>query len=175
MFEVYLIQQKGVRKMKSHDLRYEFYIGGSPEQVWSAIVSPEVTKKIYLGSIIESTFQVGDSIKYVGPGLDGDQTVHIYGNVLAFETNQTLSYTQRVGDAYNGNDHSYESRITFHLEAVGSCTKLTLVHDQWSEGDPSYDNSRISWWVILSNTKTLIETGKTLEMGKSNWHDDLTI
>ena len=53
------------------NLMYEFYIAGSPEAVWKVLISPEGTKQIYYGSIIRSTFQVGDLLEYVGPGLDG--------------------------------------------------------------------------------------------------------
>jgi len=53
------------------DLKYQFYIAGTPEEAWKALISPEGTKQIYYGSIIKSTFQVGDLLEYVGPGEMG--------------------------------------------------------------------------------------------------------
>lgn len=147
------------------DLKYEFYIGAAPERVWKALVSPEDVKKIYYGSVIESTFEVGSPLKYVGPGAEGDETVHVYGEVLAFAPQEVFSYTHHAGASYVAEHEKYASRITFTLEPVGACTKLTLTHDQWTEGDPSYDNSDGAWWMILSNTKTLVETGETLNLG----------
>lgn len=147
------------------DLRYEFYIGGTPEQVWNALVSPEATKQIYWGSIIESTFEAGSPMKYVGPGNDGDETVHVYGEVLKFEPNKVFSYTEHPGPSYYPNHAELETRVTFTLEPVGNCTKLTLVNDRWTEDHPSHDNANQGWWMILSNTKTWVETGKALDLG----------
>lgn len=146
------------------DLRYIFYIDGSPEEVWKAIVSPEGTKQIYYGSVIESTFDVGRPLKYVGPEVGGDETIHIYGEVLAFEPHEVFRFTHNVGEAYGAEHAEYESRISYHLEAVGACTQLTLVHDEWTEGDPSHESSAALWPRILSNTKTLVETGQTLDL-----------
>lgn len=149
------------------DLKYQFFIAGSPEAVWQALISPEGTKKIYYGSVIKSTFQVGDLLEYIGPGVDGDETVHVYGNVLEYEPNQVLRFTHYPGKSYLQENQALESRISYLLEPVGTCTKLTLIHDQWKEGDSSFDNSDIAWWMILSNTKTLVETGSTLDFGES--------
>ncbi|GHI01307.1 SRPBCC family protein [Neobacillus kokaensis] len=147
------------------DLTYVFYIGGTPEEVWEALISPEGTKKIYYGSVIRSTFQAGEPLEYVGPGVDGDETVHVYGEVLEYVPNQVLRFTHLVGKSYmKDNEQEYESRISYLLEPAGGCTKLTLIHDQWQEGDPYYENSDAAWWMILSNTKTIVETGKTLDL-----------
>ena len=43
---------------------------------------------------------------------------------------------------------------------------LILIHDQWKEVDPYYENSNKAWWMILNNTKTLVETGSTLDFGE---------
>lgn len=145
-----------------NDLYYEFYVGGTPEQVWDALVSVEATKAIYFGSVIESTFEIGAPFRYVGPGAEGDDTVHVYGTVLAYEPARTFSITHFVGESYYPGLPRYESRISYRLEPAGGCTKLTLTHDQWNENDPSYANSQKAWWMILSNTKTYVETGKVL-------------
>ncbi|MCH5583864.1 SRPBCC domain-containing protein [Shimazuella sp. AN120528] len=146
------------------DLKYEIYIDGTLEQVWSVLVDPKFVKEIYYGSVIESTFQVGDSLAYVGPGADGDRTVHVYGNILAYEPTKKLSFTHYTGKAYNPDTEKYESRITYQLEKVGEVVKLTLVHDQWKPNDPSYEGSKSFWPIGLSMMKSLVETGKTLRV-----------
>ncbi|WP_379214467.1 hypothetical protein [Paenibacillus sp. GCM10012303] len=55
--------------------------------------------------------------------------------------------------------------ITMTLEPVGDCTKLVLVNDQWTLNHPSQAKTPESWPVVLSNIKTLAETGKTLNLG----------
>jgi len=150
------------------DLKYQFYIAGTPEEVWKALISPEGTKQIYYGSVIRSTFQVGDLLEYVGPGVDGDETVHVYGNILEYEPNQLIQFTHYIGKSYMKDDYAFESRISYLLEPIGSCTKLTLIHDQWKEDDPYFENSDKAWWMILNNTKTLVETGSTLDFGEGS-------
>ena len=150
------------------DLTYQFFIAGTPEAVWQALISPEGTKQIYYGCIIKSTFQVGDLLEYSGPGVDGDETVHVYGTILEYEPNRVLRFTHYPGKSYvKDGQEALPSRISYLLEPIGSCTKLTLIHDQWQEGDSSYNNSDIAWWMILSNTKTLVETGSTLNFGEN--------
>jgi uncharacterized protein YndB with AHSA1/START domain len=60
------------------ELRYEFYIGATPEKVWETFVS-EGTRQTFFGCVIHSTFEAGAPFEYVGPGADGDETVHVYG------------------------------------------------------------------------------------------------
>lgn len=146
-------------------LKYEFYIGAEPETVWNALITPEGTRRIFFGCVLESSFQVGESYAYVGPGNDGDRTVHVYGNILAFEANRLISLSEHPGPSYYENHSELESRITFTLEPVGACTKLTLVNDQFSDNHPSYDKADQSWWMILSSLKTWVETGETLDFG----------
>lgn len=146
------------------DLNYEFYIGGTPERVWKALVAPEDVRKTFYGSVIESSFEVGSSLKYVGPGEDGEDTVHVYGEVLAFEPNEKFSFTEHPGPTYYPNHAELASRVTYTLEPVGNCTKLTLVNDRWTKDHPGYDHADEGWWRVLSNIKTLIETGETLDL-----------
>jgi len=147
------------------DLKYVLYIGAKPEEVWQALISPEGTKAIFFGCILDSTFEVGAPYAYIGPGNDGDQTVHVYGNILAFEPNKLMSYTEHPGPSYREKHAELETRVTLTLEEVGNSTKITLVNDQWPADHPSYENTKESWPMILSNIKSYVETGKTLDLG----------
>lgn len=147
------------------DLKYEIYIAGTLEQVWKILIAPENVKKIYYGSVIKSTFQIGDPLEYVGPGSDGDQTVHIYGKVLEFEPQKVFSFSHYTGKTYNPESDLYESRVSYHLEQAGEATKLTLIHDRWKLDDPSYKGSQDAWPMILSNIKSWVETGRTINIG----------
>jgi uncharacterized protein YndB with AHSA1/START domain len=146
------------------DLQYDFYIAGTPEQVWQVIVNPDMLKQIYGGSILESSFEVGAPYRYVGPGKEGDQTVHVYGTILEYEPSKTLSMTTYTGSVYYPNAAQYDSRTIYRLEPVGKCTHLKVIQDQFKPGDPSYEATVRAWPMILSNCKTLIETGKTLDL-----------
>lgn len=147
------------------DLTYDFYIAAKPEDVWRTLTSDEGVRQVFYGCTLQSTFEIGADYAYVGPGADGENTVHVYGKVLAFEPNRKLSYTEHPGPSYRDNHAQLETRVTLTLETVGSCTKLTLVNDMWPAGHPSYESTRQHWPMILSNIKTYTETGKTLDFG----------
>jgi hypothetical protein len=144
------------------DLKYVFYIGAKTEDVWNTLISPFETKKIFFGAEVQSSFQIGSPIKYVGPGNAGNETVHIYGKVLEFESNKKFTHTYIVGDTYSIGHQKFESSVSFELESLGTCTKLTLIHDHWTKDDPTYENTSKGWWIILCNLKTLLETGGPL-------------
>lgn len=147
------------------DLRYHYYIAAKPEHVWQTLISDEGVKHTFYGCTIRSSFRIGEDLAYVGPGAEGQETVHVCGKVLAFEPNRTFSYTEHPGPSYHPNHNELETRVTFTLEPVGQCTKLTLVNDQWPDHHPSYNNTASHWPMILSNIKTYAETGRTLDLG----------
>lgn len=150
--------------MTAKDLYYEFYIAGTPDQVWQAIVSPEGVSAILWGSRLETTFEVGSDFRYVGPGNAGPETVHVYGKILEYEEGRTLSMTHFPGETYHPGKERYESRMTYKIEPAGPVTKLTFVHDRWDDNDPSYANTPTAWWLVLCSIKTYVETGKPLPM-----------
>lgn len=147
------------------DLTYHYYIAANPQDVWQALVSDEGVKNIFFGCTLRSSFQIGSDYAYVGPGNDGSETVHVYGKVLAFEPERKFSYSEHPGPSYHENHGDLETRVTFTLEPVGACTKLTLVNDRWTQDHPSYENTQETWPVVMSNIKTYVETGKTLDLG----------
>lgn len=144
------------------DLKYELYIDAKTVDVWNTLISPMETPKIFFGAEVQSTFQIGNSIKFVGPGNAGNATVHIYGKILEFELNKRLTYTYNVGDTYSAGHQKFESNVSFQLESLETCTKLTLIHDHWTKDDPTYENTSKGWWIILCSLKTLLETGRPL-------------
>src|SRR5262249_3672463 len=113
-------------------------------------------------AIIKSTFKTGDPIEFVGPGKEGPEMVQIYGKIVDYEPEKVFSYTDHPGPSYSPNHDEIEYRVTYRLEVAGKCTKLTLDVDQWTP-NRSHDQDYF-WWIILSNLKTLVETGKTLEL-----------
>ncbi|RKP48020.1 polyketide cyclase [Cohnella endophytica] len=149
------------------ELKFVIYVGVTPDKLWDVFVKPEGTRATFFGSVIQSTFEKGSSYEYVGPGTDGDETVHVYGKILAFEPHKVFSVLEHPGPSYRENHAELKSRITITLEPVGETgtTKLTLVNDNWTENHPSFESTSESWPMILSNVKTYAETGKTLDFG----------
>ncbi|MET3548447.1 uncharacterized protein YndB with AHSA1/START domain [Paenibacillus favisporus] len=146
-------------------LEYTFYIGASPEDVWDVLFNPEKSSRAFMGGVIQSSLQAGDPIRFVGPGPDGENTVHIYGEILAYEKYSVLSYTDHPGPSHFAEHETMQSRVTIRLEPVGSCTKLHLINDQWTDSNPLFLKTEKFWWMILSNIKSIAETGSSLDFG----------
>jgi hypothetical protein len=52
--------------------------------------------------------------------------------------------------------------VTFEIEPLGELVKLTVVHDGFEAGSLAASMVSQGWPRILSNLKTLLETGETL-------------
>ncbi len=147
------------------DLIYEIYIADKPEQVWRAITEDDGVRAAFFGTALEASLHAGGEYAYVGPGNDGNKTVHVYGTILEIEPYRLLRMTEHAGPSYRSDHAELETRVTYALEPAGGTTKLTLVNDRWPDNHPSYDNARGSWPMTLSAIKTYVETGRTLDFG----------
>jgi uncharacterized protein YndB with AHSA1/START domain len=58
------------------------------------------------------------------------------------------------------NDPARSNRCTFDIEDVGGKVRLTVTHSELAEED--FNNVSGGWPAVLSNLKTLLETGRTL-------------
>ena len=54
------------------------------------------------------------------------------------------------------------SKVTFELEPAGPLVKLTVVHDGFPPGSAVLASVSQGWPAIVSNLKTLLETGQTM-------------
>ncbi|PJJ55640.1 SRPBCC domain-containing protein [Compostimonas suwonensis] len=142
------------------------YVNAPAEQVWDAVVGDEGNRAVMFGSVLRSELTVGAGYEYVGPGNEGEETVHVYGEVLAVEPGRLLSLSEHPGPSYGDNHAELSSRMTWTLEPVTpGVTALTFVNDEWSDGHPNHDGTVENWPRVLSALKTFAETGKTIDYG----------
>jgi len=135
---------------------YQVYIRATPEQIWDAITTPEWTGRYFHGARITVTADHYDS-----RSPDGD----VWGDeaVLEFDPPRRLVHGWRsMYDADMAAEKT--SRVTWEIEPQdGDYCLLTVVHDQL-EGAPKTAASVAGpgWMGVLSNLKTLLETGTAL-------------
>lgn len=142
----------------SNSFVYVTYIATSPEQLWAALTSSELTKQYFFGSEIVSDLQVGSNFKL----MNKDKVQH-YGEVLVCEPYRLLTVTWSVNDV----ERDRFSKVTYELTPLNSTVKLTLRHEDLLDKDFREDVGKIEgfnngWPIILNNLKSLLETGKTL-------------
>ncbi|RLQ94362.1 SRPBCC family protein [Falsibacillus albus] len=147
--------------MNNNTFYYATYIAATPENVWKALTSGEFTEKYFFGSKVESDWKEGSKVTYYRPSNEVD----VYGTVLASEENKLLSFTwNHVDDPL---EREEPTLVTFELVEMKDTVKLTLKHEKLADSDIVADTSTFygannGWPAIISNLKSLLETGKTL-------------
>ncbi len=139
---------------------YATYIATTPEKLWKALTRSEFTEKYFFGTKVESDWQEGSQVTY---SRNGETTDH--GVILKCDPYRLLSFTWN-----NVSDESIRkepSQVTFELKQMGSTVKLALRHENLQPGDivereDTFEGFNNGWPAILSNLKSLLETGKTL-------------
>lgn len=144
------------------DFYAEIYINAPTDKVWNSFVLPNEFFMAFYGANINSTFNKGDKIEYVGE-YEGKETVHIYGEILEYEQGKLLSYTDHPGPMYNEKHAELVSRIRITFDPIGLSTKLTLTNDKFSKNNPMRKKAD-QWYLILSNLKTYVETGELMKI-----------
>jgi uncharacterized protein YndB with AHSA1/START domain len=135
---------------------YQLFIKATPEQVWEAIVDPDLTSKYFYGSRITVTPEGRVSTSPDGSESWGDS------EVLEWDPPHKLVHGWR--SAYDPELASEAtSRVTWEIEPQdGGLTKLTLVHDQLEGAPKTAESVAGGWMLVLSGLKTLLETGEPL-------------
>ena len=133
---------------------YVTYIYTTPQKVWDAITKPEFARKYWVHYNV-SDWKKGSHWEHQKG--DDSGTIMIDGTVLESDPPHRLVTT------WTRPDKSKEpSRVTYDIaEYNDGLVCLTVTHDQL-EHDPAMA-ARVSggWPKVLSNLKSLLETGKT--------------
>ena len=135
---------------------FEIYIRTTPERLWQAITDPEIRSKYNFGATVRSDWTPGSRLEMEAPkanGLLGE------GEVLEVDPPRRLVHTMVAlwSDEVRSEG---SSRVTWEIEPVGDSCRLTVIHDQLSEG--ANDQLYGGWPMILSGLKTWLETGELL-------------
>ncbi len=150
---------------------YQVYIKASPEAIWDAITKPEWTQKYGYGSPVEYDLRPGGAYRGLATEMmkaHGGPEVVVDGEVVEADPPRKLVQTWR---ALWDPEMVAEGpkRLTWELEeGEGGVTKVTVTHEL--DGAPRTatlvagkdPNAGGGWSWILSDLKTLLETGASL-------------
>ncbi len=135
---------------------FEIYIHATPEQLWDAIINPDVRARYHFGVRTESDWTPGSTFEMRHPNASGSLGE---GRNLEVDPPRRLvqSMLARWGDDVEAEG---TSRVTWDIEPVGDSCRLTVTHDQLRPDA----NSQLygGWPMILSGLKTWLETGREL-------------
>jgi uncharacterized protein YndB with AHSA1/START domain len=158
---------------------YRIYIKATPEQVWEAITKPEWTERYLYESRVDYQLRPGGAYRaypseamrthgaemgYPIPDVVAD------GEVLEADPPHKLVQTWRMLMDPTMAAEGF-TRLTWEIEAAQSgVSKLTVIHDLTGapqigalvSGAMEDQGAGGGWSAILSELKTLLETGKPL-------------
>ena len=136
---------------------YVTYISSTVEKVWNALMDPEMTRK-YWAPLNVSDWTVGSPWKHEDSSTG---ETHLVGKVVEATPPRRLVITwASPADAQNQEKHT---RVTFEIESSGKATRLKVIHDELEPGSEMERGITRGWPVVLSNLKTLLETGQAME------------
>ena len=134
---------------------YVLYIQSTAERVWQALTDPELTAQ-YWGHSNVSDWQAGSGWQH--QRTDGSGIADVVGTVTESSPPTRLVTTW----AAPGQEHpGGPSRVTFDIEPYGDIVRLTVSHDNLAD-DAERDGAAAGWAAVLSNLKSLLETGHVL-------------
>ena len=142
--------------MNNEKFVYVTYIATTPEKVWQALMDGELTRQFWK-SEITSDWKPGSVWQHIKD--DGKGTIEHVGEVLECVPNSRLALTW-VGPA-NAADKTKYSTVAIDIEESGNKVRLTITHTELSV--EVLRGISFGWPLVLSNLKTLLETGKAFD------------
>jgi uncharacterized protein YndB with AHSA1/START domain len=140
---------------------YVTYIRTTPERLWSALTTAEFAKQYWFGMHCESEWKAGASwqLKFE------DGRVADAGEIVAAEPPKRLVIKWRNEFKPELQAEGY-SRCTIELEPRGEAVRLTVIHEMEKPGTKFIEAVSGGWPLILSNLKSLLETGEIAMQNK---------
>lgn len=141
----------------------EVYIQTTPVRLWQALTDPAFTQQYYFNGRVHSDWKPGSAYEFLNPngGID------IQGKVLEADPPRRLVTTFHAEwDPEVKKDPP--STVTFEIEPQGDACLLRLIHTDLEEGSATQHQVVGGWPMITSSLKTLLETGKPLNLPQSS-------
>ena len=136
---------------------YVTYIRTTPDALWHALTTSDFIPQFWLGVRAEAEWRVGGPWKLVLP----DGRVADTGEILEFEPPRRLAIKWKNEFMPELTAEGW-SHCLFELEPMGEAVKLSVAHSVPVAKSKLIQAVSGGWPQILSNLKTLLETGKPL-------------
>ena len=133
---------------------YVTYIRTTQEKLWSALTDPEFMRQYWFGMHCESAFTTGASWKLVSPHGE----IYDDGEIVEADPPRRLviRWHHQIKPELREEGDSF---WTMELEPTGSAIKLTITHSNSYEPSKFIEAVSGGWPKIMSNLKSLLETG----------------
>lgn len=136
------------------DFVLETYIRTTPRALWDAITKPELTAQYYYKGRVQADLRVGGRFYY----LDPKGEMNLDGEIVEIVPERKLVTTFKALWAESGSELT---RVMYEIEQIGEACKLTLTHFDAAKAKAGVE---VGWPMIIAGLKTLLETGKPLDL-----------
>lgn len=129
-------------------------IAASRAKVWEALTKPELVKKYFFGTDIQTTWKKGDPIKFVGE-WEG-KPYEDKGIILEIEKEKLLKYS--YFSSWTGKPdvpENYHS-VTYKLMDMGGNTEY-VVEQEGLETEDAAQHTEKNWAHIMDELRKLLE------------------
>ena len=135
---------------------YVIYIHSTPEKVWHALTDAGLTAS-YWGHSNVSDWRPGS--RWEHRRLDGSGIADVVGTVV--ESEPLTRLVTVWADPADEDDPAKQSRVTFDIQPHADIVRLTVTHEELPD-ESALGEVSLGWPAVLSNLKSLLETGSTL-------------
>jgi uncharacterized protein YndB with AHSA1/START domain len=147
--------------MNKSDFVYVTYIKTTPEKLWDAITNTEFMKQYWFGTRCESEWKPGSSWKMIYE----DGKITDSGEIIESDPPKRLVIKWLNEWKPELKAEGY-SQCTFEIEPFNNVTKLTVTHVIDKKPSKLIEAVSGGWPKILSNLKSLLETGQVVLVSK---------
>jgi uncharacterized protein YndB with AHSA1/START domain len=139
---------------------YVTFIRTTPEKLWTALTSPDFTRQYWFGVHLETDWTAGSTWRMI----HADGAVSDAGEIIEIDPPKRLTLKWRHERRPELKAEGY-SRCTIELEPVADAVKLTIYHAVDRPESKLIEAVSGGWPRILSNLKSLLETGEIVLKG----------
>ena len=139
---------------------YEIYVRATPDRIWEAITSPELTRDYFYGTLVSSDWKPGSRLGYAYP----DGKLAAEGTVLEADPPRRLVHTfSALWDDQVTPDRPHT--VVWTITPMGSTCRVAVEHLDFEGETATFRSVSGGLGVILNRLKTLLETGEPLRIG----------
>jgi uncharacterized protein YndB with AHSA1/START domain/DNA-binding transcriptional ArsR family regulator len=143
---------------------YVSFIHSTPENVWQALTDADLTAQ-YWGHSNVSDWRVGSRWEHLR--TDGSGIADVVGEVIESVPPRRLVIT------FGGEDEAGRpSVVRFDIEPHHDIVRLTVTHTDIPTAS-DYEAASAGWAAVMSNLKSLLETGRVLPQAPWEMHAEL--
>jgi uncharacterized protein YndB with AHSA1/START domain/DNA-binding transcriptional ArsR family regulator len=149
------------------DFRYVTYIRATPQSVWQALTDADLTAA-YWGHSNVSDWNVGSAWEH--RRTDGSGVADVAGTIVQSEPPRRLAMTFAAPGVDSEPDDV--PLVTFDIEPFHEIVRLTVTHTH-IPSSADWELAAVGWSSVLSNLKTLLETGEVLPQAPWEMHAEI--